>query len=931
MGLLSWLDDRTGYRGFLHAALYEHVPGGARWRYVWGSTLVFAFSVQMITGLFLWMHYSPSATTAWESVYYLQHEMWGGWLLRGIHHYTAQVMIVLLALHMLQVIVDGAYRAPREVNFWLGLILLNVTLGLSLTGYLLPWDQKGYWATKVATSLMGVVPGLGVYLQRLAQGGPEYGNHTLTRFFALHAGLLPFLMIVLTAAHVYVFRRHGLRFKEPRHKPDSYFWPDQVLRDAVACLGVLVVVLLLCIKFGLASGSTGDPARLGAELAAPADPSEPYGAARPEWYFLFLFQFLKLPFFAGHGEIYGAIVIPGVIMAILFLMPLTGRWKVGHWFNVCLTVFLATGIVLLTAMAVVEDAGRPNLRLPVLGRLDIRFAIVWVGLLVLGVLVLLPTIGRERSFRLNLYVLGALVLGVFLATAVVAAGGGQDKGAARSTAPPASQPVLQVAASEGVPLPTAPPAPEPDPLSRTERVYRYLLFALLGGLVLVITIALLKSPSRTTRRLGTHTDAATPEVTAAADAEAPNAAAVYSRGTLGNGVDDPTDTTWITRWQFHHRVRLGLLLVVLTGAVLLTAVHVVGGGQNDDKRVAYRAAVLAARHDAERVVELAGSAGGIPPQGAVWLLRNDPATQGPKLFSRNCASCHRYDGYDGLGQPLKDPQSAPDLARFASRNWVEGLLDPQQVDSAKYFGPNMKAHNGKMVDFVKDEVAQSTDPKDKRELQSIVLALSAEANLPAQRDFDRTDTATIEAGRIAFKESVLECVQCHAWRGEKPSLGGASRGPDLTGYGSRQWLVDFIRNPQHPRFYPGDKNDRMPLYGEQKILDERSIGLIADWIRGDVSGESSNPVVSAESSATAVKSAPETVRAPEPTTSPAPPAATAPATTVPTEAPDLAPAPATHPAQVPIPATKPAETKPAEKPPEKAPIETEFEPPASPK
>ena len=89
MGLLSWLDDRTGYKGFLQAALYEHVPGGARWRYVWGSTLVFAFAVQMITGLFLWMHYSPSATTAWESVYFIQHEMWGGWLLRGIHHYTA--------------------------------------------------------------------------------------------------------------------------------------------------------------------------------------------------------------------------------------------------------------------------------------------------------------------------------------------------------------------------------------------------------------------------------------------------------------------------------------------------------------------------------------------------------------------------------------------------------------------------------------------------------------------------------------------------------------------------------------------------------------------------------------------------------------------------------------------------------------------------
>jgi ubiquinol-cytochrome c reductase cytochrome b subunit len=142
--LLHWLDDRTGYRAVVHAALYENIPGGARWRYVWGSTLAFTFFVQLVTGLILWMAYSPSATTAWESVYYIQHEMQGGWLLRGIHHFTAHAMVVLLVLHLLQVVIDGAYKAPREVNFWIGLILMKIVLALSLTGYLLPWDQKGY-------------------------------------------------------------------------------------------------------------------------------------------------------------------------------------------------------------------------------------------------------------------------------------------------------------------------------------------------------------------------------------------------------------------------------------------------------------------------------------------------------------------------------------------------------------------------------------------------------------------------------------------------------------------------------------------------------------------------------------------------------------------------------------------------------------------
>src|SRR5882672_7663466 len=139
--VLDWLDQRTGYRKITHEALYENIPGGSRWRYVWGSTLTFTFAVQVITGIFLWMAYSPSDQTAWESVYYIQNEMQGG-----------------LVLHLMQVIIDGAYRAPREVNFWLGLILMQLVLGLSLTGYLLPWDKKGYWATRVATNLLSVVP-----------------------------------------------------------------------------------------------------------------------------------------------------------------------------------------------------------------------------------------------------------------------------------------------------------------------------------------------------------------------------------------------------------------------------------------------------------------------------------------------------------------------------------------------------------------------------------------------------------------------------------------------------------------------------------------------------------------------------------------------------------------------------------------------------
>ena len=357
--LADFLDDRTGYRAFMHEALYERVPGGARWRYVWGSTLVFAFMTQVITGLVLWSSYSASAQTAWESVYYIQHEMTGGWLLRGIHHVMAQAMVVLLALHLMQVVIDGAYRAPREVNFWLGLVLMMLVLGMALTGYLLPWDQKGYWATRVATNLAGLVPLVGPSLQQVVVGGPDYGHHTLTRFFAIHAGFLPVTLVLMLVVHLSLFRKHGLCAKQPIVRPDAMFWPDQVLKDAVAMLAVMAVVLGVILMPALRAMLEGRPivpGELGAELGAPADPSLPYAAARPEWYFLFLFQFLKVfEGFGASGEFFGAIVVPGLVMGVMFLMPILGRWQLGHRFNVAFTFALLAGIGLLTAMATNED------------------------------------------------------------------------------------------------------------------------------------------------------------------------------------------------------------------------------------------------------------------------------------------------------------------------------------------------------------------------------------------------------------------------------------------------------------------------------------------------------------------------------------------------------------------------------------------------
>lgn len=309
--LADWFDKRTGYRKLLEAALDEEVRGGARWSYVFGSGLLVIFAAQVITGLLLMATYAPSTTGAWASVFYIQHKVAGGWFVRGLHAYGAQAMMVVVGMHMLQVAIYGAYKAPREVTWWFGLALLGLVQGLALTGYLLPWDQKGYWATKVATNIAGTVPGVGAALQTLLVGGAEYGQATLTRFFVLHVGVLPGLLVLLTTAHVYLFRRHGVT---PPANADigrvEPFYPYQVAKDmGFAVLVVLVLALLTATSHG-------------AHLDAPADPATDY-PPRPEWYFLFLFQLLK--YLPGDMELVGTVIVPGVGLLFLFVLPFLDR------------------------------------------------------------------------------------------------------------------------------------------------------------------------------------------------------------------------------------------------------------------------------------------------------------------------------------------------------------------------------------------------------------------------------------------------------------------------------------------------------------------------------------------------------------------------------------------------------------------------------
>lgn len=346
---LDWLDNRTGYRRVIDVALQEPVPGGASFAYVFGSVLTFVLLLQMTTGIFLAMYYSPSSTDAWASVANIQDGVTMGWFIRGLHSYGASAMVILAGLHMLQTATYGAYKKPRELNWITGVLMLGLIMAFALTGYLLPWDQTGYWATKVATGIAGSTPVVGQEIQQVLQGGNEYGNLTLTRFYAIHVFVLPALLIGLVVLHIALFRRHGVTPKWGRganelERTTQPFWPDQMFRDMIA------IAVTFAVMVGINIASHGVP------LEAPADPGANFDA-RPEWYFRFLFQMLK--YFEGPLEQVVALGLPVVVGGVLLALPFVDRGEDrSPRARIKYLSVLGVGVVLigvLTAVSFVED------------------------------------------------------------------------------------------------------------------------------------------------------------------------------------------------------------------------------------------------------------------------------------------------------------------------------------------------------------------------------------------------------------------------------------------------------------------------------------------------------------------------------------------------------------------------------------------------
>ena len=209
VSVVGWLDERTGASPFLRGFLYRKVPKGTNWFYTLGSASMFAFLSQAVTGVFLAMYYEPDASRAYESAARITNEIFLGELVRGMHRWGSTVMLVLVFLHMGRTFFFGAYKYPRELNWIIGVILLVLTLLMGFTGYLLPFDQRSFWATVVGVNLNSSGPIIGPYLADFLRGGPEFGSYTLSRFYAMHMLLIPGLIAALIGAHLYLVAKLG--------------------------------------------------------------------------------------------------------------------------------------------------------------------------------------------------------------------------------------------------------------------------------------------------------------------------------------------------------------------------------------------------------------------------------------------------------------------------------------------------------------------------------------------------------------------------------------------------------------------------------------------------------------------------------------------------------------------------------------------------
>jgi ubiquinol-cytochrome c reductase cytochrome b subunit len=332
----EWFDARTDASKVIGPVMRHPVPPRTGWKYVFGSATLFAFLIQVFTGIALATAYVSSAGQAYDSLQWITHRAFLGHLLRGMHYFGASAMVLLVGIHMIRTFLTGSYKFPRELNWVVGVILVGLTILMGFTGQLLRWDQNGVWSTIVAAEQAGRVPVIGPWLARLLMGGQTVGGATLSRFFAYHVFFIPAMIFAMIGLHLALVLRHGISEKPDPSRPvnpKTYrawyesmlnregipFWPDAAWRDVV--FGVLVVASVVFLAWRI-----GPP-----ELTKPPDPTIIQAYPRPDWYLLWYFAVLaQLPHGTESYVIVGAPLLAGVCLIVLPLLFNKGQRAPSH-------------------------------------------------------------------------------------------------------------------------------------------------------------------------------------------------------------------------------------------------------------------------------------------------------------------------------------------------------------------------------------------------------------------------------------------------------------------------------------------------------------------------------------------------------------------------------------------------------------------------